>query len=147
MTRSPISETRSTTEVPVYPVKNGKPVLVEIAPGQTVADLPPGEVSRVCLARLVPTGEPNTFRAVAEVHSAEIRLNAGILKKLHLGVEHCTMKRLIKAGFVEGGRVAPGCYTFDLQSYYNHVAQVRAAAASGEDFWTGENLEKYRAAI
>lgn len=132
-----------TTKVPLLPTRDGKPRTIEVAPGQTVVEVPSLEVPRLCLAEFVPTGEPNTFRAIARVHSAEIRLTAANLKKLNLGVEPCTLKRLIKAEFVYGGRIAPGCYQFSLASYYAHVKAVR----TNPDFWTGENLARYRAAI
>jgi hypothetical protein len=120
---------------------------IEVAPGKTIVDLPPAAVPRVAVVDLVPTGDPSTYKAVARVHTAQLRLTPDTIKKLNLGVKFETLKRLVRAGFVEGGRISPNCYLFDLASYYAHNDRVRAAAAAGEEFWTAENLTKYRTAI
>lgn len=120
--------------------------MLDIAPGRAVVDLQPQDVARICVSDLIPQGD-HTYRAVARVHNAEIRLTPEVLRKLNLGVRHETLKRLIKAGFVDGARIAPNSYVFDLQSYYDHVEKVKKAAGEGTDFWTGDNLARYRAAI
>ncbi len=131
--------------VPLFP-RRTKVRDIEVAPGRFIVDLPPGAVPRICVADLIPQGD-HTYRAVARVHEAEIRLTAEILHKLNLGISKSSLIRLIKAGFVNGSRVAPQCYVFDLQSYFDHRELMRAEAAEGRDFWTGDNLARYRAAI
>ena len=131
-------------QLPLFPSLNGKPRTVEAAPGQKVVALPPQEVSRIAVVDLIPTGEPHTYRAGARIHAAEMPLNVETLRKLGLGVSARTMRRLIKGGFVTGTKAAPQVYLFSLQSWFDHCEKVRAAAAEGRDFWTADNLSRYR---
>ncbi len=137
------STTTTDTRLPLFPGRNGAPAEIEIAPGKKTVDLAPKQVRRICVADLIPTGEASTYRAVARVHEAQIRLTPEVLVKLGLGIRHKTLIRLIKAGFVAGERIAPTSYLFDLESYFSHRDRCRANA----DFWTGENLKRFRDAI
>lgn len=137
---------KPSTELELFPQGRAK-LTLEVAPGKDLVPLPPTHVDRMCLAELIPTGEPSTYRAVARVHEINVRLTNGIAKKLGLGGRSDTLRRLIKAGFVKGQAVAPRCYTFSLTSFFEHQANVRKAADEGTEFWTDENLQRYRAAI
>lgn len=134
------------TSIPLFP-RHGKSRQIEVAPGKTIVDLPPQEVKRVAVATLLPTGDPSTYKAVAKVHDVNMRLTAELLKTLGIGSRTDTMRRLIKAGFVDGCRVAPTCYLVNIESYFAHVAAVKKAAEEGREFWDEENLSRYRAAI
>jgi hypothetical protein len=131
--------------LPLYP-RRTRVKQIEVAPDRFVVDLPPQAVPRICVSDLIPQGD-HTYRAVARVHQAEIRVTPDVLSKLNLGVRHQTLLRLIRAGFVNGSKIAPNCYVFDLQSYFDHRELMRKEASEGRDFWTGENLARYRAAI
>jgi hypothetical protein len=129
------------THVPLFPHsagKNAKTVTIEVAPGRRVVDLPRELVRRVAIAEWIPQGD-GTYKPVARVHDEEIPLTDDLPQRLGLGVSHDTLKRLIKAGFVRGCRVAPNRHIFYLQSYYDHVERVR----EDPDFWTRERLRDY----
>ena len=129
------------------PLLNGRRDTVLVAPGQAVVPLAPHEVARYCVAELIPTGEPSTYRAVARFHPAEYPISREMLRKLGIGVSTGVLKRLVRAGFVVGARICPGLHVFSIESYQGHVAAVKQAAEEGRDFWSGDNLARYRAAI
>jgi hypothetical protein len=131
-------------QLPLFPHLGKVPGTVEAAPGQQTVPAPPRETPRVAILDLVPTGEPGHYRAIARVHSGEMTLTAETLKKLGITIGTRTMRRLIKAGFVTGTKVAPQVHTFALESWFAHCDRVRLCAAEGRDFWTAENLERYR---
>jgi hypothetical protein len=63
---------------------------------------------------------------------------------LGLGGDTQTLRRLIRAGFVEGGRVAPRKYTVNIESYYAHLTRC----GEEPDFWEdSKRLKAYREAM
>jgi hypothetical protein len=130
-------------KVPIHPPRNNRPTTVEVAPGKSVVDAPAAEVRRIGVCDLVPQGD-GTYKPVLRIHAQEVKLSPHTLRELGIGISIETMRRLIRAGFVQGARSAPNAYFFTLQSYFDHVERVRAAASVGDDFWTTENLTLYR---
>jgi hypothetical protein len=108
------------------------PLTVEIAPGQFIAECPAALAPRIGLVDWQPAGD-GTFRPVVRLHAKRLRLTVKLPAQLGLGVSYQTLKQLIRAGFVDGTRIAPGNYEFDLQSYFDH-----RSGAKDPEFWTTE---------
>ncbi len=84
-----------------------------------------------------------SYRPVIRLHDKMVRLKANITEELGLGISYDSLRRLMRAGFVKSEQRTPGQYAFCLQSYFQHVAAVRA----DPEFWSGKNLRRYMEAI
>lgn len=131
---------------PLFPKRAGQSQ-VEVIPGHTTVPVPPQSIPRVAIHDVIPTGEAGVYRHQARVHSAQVELSSAMLKKLGLGVHLVGLKRLIKAGFVEGCMVSPNRHIFSIESYYAHCDLVREITERGETFWTPDRLARYRTAL
>lgn len=121
---------------------------VEVAPGRTFAPVSPEYVPTLAIAELVPAGD-GTFRMMARICPRQFSCSAKNLRRLGIDISAQTMRRLINAGFVRGGKTTPNLYLFDYYSYLEHEK-----AASDPEFWDqtqpGQkftNLERFRQAL
>lgn len=111
---------------------------VQVAPGCYV---PGGErqLPRVALVDWIGQSD-GSFKPRIRMTGRRVRLSEKNLKDLNLGVEYRTMLRLIKAGFIEGEKIAPNCWTFCLESFLGH----REDCQDDPDFWEEENPDENR---
>ena len=119
--------------------------MIEVRPGERVAPLPESAIPRLAIATWTPAGD-GTFRPVAKVEGRAIRLTPEVVASLKLPVSYTTIKRLIVAGFVAGGKVTPSSWVFDPESYIQHQNNV----FDDEEFWDeghpDKNLERWKEA-
>ena len=114
----------------VLPVVGAKPgTLAEVMPGKKFVQLPSASLPEVVVAEVVPQGE-GTFRLVGRVCPRWFTVKSDTLAKLGIGISRNSMKRLIRAGFVEGQMTIPGVVEFNYHSYLAHHAR-----ASDPEFW------------
>ena len=138
------------------------PPMVQVAPRQFVQmDLLKieGRAPEMIFCDLEPVqGRPEYYRSVPRTLEHFVRLTPELVEKLGLldprsgrnrgigcGVPSGlnTLKRLIRAGFVDGARVAPMVYTVNLASYFQHLKRC----AEDPDFWENPKVrEEYRIA-
>lgn len=111
--------------------------LVEVRPGEKVAPLPDSAVPKIAIAHWQPAGD-GTYRPVAKVEGRAIRLCPETVERLRLPVSYATIKRLVVAGFVAGGKVTPNTWVFDPESYLQHQAEV----FDDEEFWDVNHPDK-----
>lgn len=137
---------KSASKVSLLPRRTSKSE-VEVTPGQVTVPIPPNSIARIAIYEVIPTGEAGVYRHQARVHSAELEVTTAVLRKLGIGIGTRSLKRLIKAGFVKGSNPSPQRHVFSLESYFDHCDRVRAAMEKGENFWTGDNLDRYRTAL
>ena len=115
---------------------------VEAAPGKQVAPIP--EISpKFGIFKLIPIGG-NEYRAQIETRTPWIRLTPSVPRELGLGIEYRTLKRLILAGFVLGQKVAPNCWQFSLQSYFEHLERARLDPEFWDENNPAGNLARYK---
>lgn len=119
---------------------------IEVAPGQSIAPLPPEDVQTIGLAEMVPMGN-GQFRQIVRICPRWWRISRDDLTRLHITISEMTMRRLVEAGFIRGGPITPWVYQFDIYSYFDHVARVE----SDHEFWhrrePGQqlsNINRYR---
>lgn len=67
-----------------------------------------------------------------------MRLTPSTVKSLALGCEYRSLRRLVVAGFVEGCKVSPGCWMFNVESYFAHVERVK----NDPEFWDKDNPDR-----
>lgn len=79
---------------------------------------------------LIPQGD-KTFKPVARTHDRHVRLTRRVLRNLGIGITYAALRRLGQGGFIHVTHVAPGVYTLDLPSFYEHLRRVEA----DEEFW------------
>lgn len=68
-----------------------------------------------------------------QVHEAWLRISE--VERLPFGLSKETLRKLVKGGFVEGGRAAPNAATVNVISLLEHIEATRADF----DFWNREN--------
>lgn len=92
-------------------------------------------------------GHPGYYRLVPRSLEYLVRVTPELVEKLGLeysrrpngGGNGCTtLKRLIRAGFVDGARVSPQVYTVNLASYFQHLKRC----AEDPDFWENPKVRK-----
>lgn len=83
--------------------------------------------------------DDGSYTPIIKMHTRWLRLSVKGIEELALGIGYNSMRRLMRAGFVKFMQITPGQYAVDLQSYFQHVAAVRADC----EFWTGKNLKRY----
>jgi len=126
------------------PAKNGaKPRMAEISPGVYVQLDLKFMPSDVVFCDLVETG-PGTFKLSPRTWERLVRVDSDLCERLGLGAGTQIMRRLIRSGFVDGGRTAPKAYTVNLSSYFRHLARC----SEDPDFWANKGREKlFRSAM
>jgi hypothetical protein len=75
---------------------------------------------------------------VVRVHDAWMRISEA--EKLPLGLSEEVIVKLIRGGFVEGGRGAPNSKTVNVISLLDHIEETRA----NPDFWGAEERRRYK---
>ncbi|GEM_PF-5040509 len=127
------------SEVTVYPVG----IKVKVAPDDQLTLWPDHlPVPEIGVFEWVAQGDGN-YKPMIRLHPKLVRMGESTIKELGLGVSYNSLRRLMTGGFVRYVQVTPGNYAVDLQSFYQHIAKVKA----DPDFWTGKNLKKYMEAI
>lgn len=131
---------------PVVGAKEG--TVVEIVPGRRSQDLCDDALPPLALAEVIPQGG-GTFRLVARMSDHWFSNNTKTLRRLGIGISGTSMKRLIRAGFVEGQQTTPQVHQFNYHSYLKHMERAR-----DPEFWdqtdpghTKTNRERFRDAI
>jgi hypothetical protein len=92
------------------------------------------EVPEMVFCDVVPIdGSPGHYKLVPRSLEKLVRVSPELIEKLGLGSsrDQTTLKRLIRAGFVDGGRVSPQVYTVNLASYFQHLKRC----SENPDFW------------
>ena len=119
-------------------------VKMRVAPDQEFAPWPSHlPVPRVGMMEWVPQAD-GSYRPMIHCHPVWVRMTEHITEDLGLGINYQALRRLMRAGFVRERRIAPGQYSFDLQSYFKHCAAVQADPY----FWENErNLKRYMEAL
>lgn len=129
-------------QIPLFDDPN---VQIEVRPGQKVAPLPEKAIPKLAIAKWVPAGD-GTYRPVASIEGRAIRLTPDTVAQLKLPASYATIRRLVVAGFVDGGKVTPNLWVFDPESYLRHQNNV----FSDEEFWDekhpDKNLQRWREA-
>ena len=119
------------------PLFNHPDLSIEVRPGAKTVPLPRAAVPRVAVGKMVPQGE-GTYKFVAVVHGRYARITPDVLNELNIDVSPETIKRLVIAGFIEGGKLTPGMWSFDVQSYMDHLEAVY----DDPEFWDETNLDQ-----
>lgn len=145
-TSRPARKASRAAAVPLLNAKSAAAASLEIAPGRMCEALTFRQVSRYAIAEFIPAA-PGEYRPVARIKNATVRVTSVLTEKLGLGSDTSTLRRLIRGGFVEGWHMAPRVYVVDLQSLQAHMERVRKCADEGTDFWTEENLTRFRSAL
>jgi hypothetical protein len=126
--------------------------MTEIAPGHYVPD-PGAPVPEIVVADVVRVparhGQPVSYRVVPR-WDVMARVSEKLLVRLGLGENGWnTLRRLMRAGFVQGTAVAPATTLLDLTSWENHLQAVQ----EDPEFWDAdspagaENLRRYRESL
>jgi hypothetical protein len=109
-----------------------KPKLVEVAPNRFVQMDLAFEAPEMVFCDVVPIpGHPGHFKLEPRSWERLVRLTPELTDKLGLGHDNTTLRRLIRAGFVDGARVSPQVYSVNLASYFQHVKRC----AEDPNFW------------
>lgn len=131
---------------PTNALKNGKTLTllpsgrsIEVAPGQKIVPLTPELAPSVGIFHWQAMGD-NTFRPTARVH--EQHMNLPLAEKA-FGLDRCTLRRLILAGFVIGRKPSPNLWQVNASSLARHIEAVE----SDPDFWTDARIKKYAEAL
>lgn len=120
-------------------------VRIKMGPGETRAEwpahLPPPRVAMTVLEQQ-PDG---SLRPIIRAENRWVKMREDITEELGMGIGYNTLRRLMTAGFVRWCQPSPGQYSFDLQSWYEHLSNVRR----DPDFWAekGKNRARYDAAL
>ena len=122
--------TNGSVEVFGYPARGGMKVQVGPLPSQQIVPLPAKQASQILIYELLPQGD-STFKAVARPRDRHVRITKRVLRSLGIGLSYATLRRLGHAGFIKVTHVAPGVYTLDLPTFYEHLRKVEA----DEEFW------------
>lgn len=126
-----------------------KPEKVTVYPTGVKVEVVPGKNARVPWPDHLPVPklgifewteeEGGVYRPVIKLQPVWVRSTEDAPKTYGLGISYSGLRRLMIAGFVERRQITPGQWSFNLQSFYQHIAQVKA----DENFWTGKNLRRY----
>lgn len=123
------------TTVTVYPTG----VKVEVTPGSQLEMWPDHlPTPQIGVFDWVDQGD-GSYKPMIRIQPKFVRLVRESYETMGLGISYSSLRRLMHAGFVDGLCITPGHYSFDIQSFYRHVARVKA----DPDFWTGKNLKRY----
>lgn len=118
---------------------------VEVAPGVRILPVDLGKIPAIAVCEAVRkrvtfedgrTGYAYIY--IERIHDAWLRISEA--EKLNLGLSEEVIVKLIKAGFVEGGRAAPNSKTVNVVSLLEHIEETR----EDPDFWTPERKQRYR---
>ena len=114
-----------------------KPKMAEVAPNKWVQldlDYAPPEI---VLADVVPT-EDGKFKLVPRSWERLERVTSDLCVRLGLGPDTLTLRRLIRAGFVDGARISPKLYNVNIAAFFRHMNRC----AKDPGFW--EKRDNYR---
>lgn len=102
--------------------------LTLVAPGvwRSKAGKPP----QFAIAELVRDSQDKSLVRVAPNLKRWVRLTNSVLESIGLGGQKRTMIRLIQAGFIRGGSMAPKSYVMDVDSLIQHLEAV-----SDDPYW------------
>jgi hypothetical protein len=130
-------------------VANGKapaassPKMVEVAPHRFVQLEMNFKPAEIVLCDVVEQAD-GSFKLVPRTFESLVRVSNELSQKLGLGKTTDTLRRLIRGGFVDGARTAPGVYTVNLASYFAHFKKC----AENPDYWANPKvLAVYRETI
>jgi hypothetical protein len=112
---------------------------VEVAPGETLADLPEKAAPKVGIVKWIPQGD-GTYRPKIQVLENWIRTTHAPLYGVHIKPE--TLVRLGNSGFIELTQTSPGHNAVNLESVLAHVERCK-----DPEFWTSARIEQYRTAF
>lgn len=114
-------------------------------PVQSIHVAPHVEVIPVDLRRIPALGvfewrrrPDGSYQPQCRVHECWLRVSEA--EKLPLGLSAEVIVRLIRGGFVEGGRPAPNSTTVNVVSLLEHYEATR----EDPHFWTAERIDLYR---
>ncbi len=120
--------------------------LLEIEPGKFARATELTPLPKVAQLDWVRAGG-GQWRPKLRYLGRNVRLSQQNVDALNLGVPSRTILRLVRAGFVDGYKVAPQTWVFSLESYLAHVEAVE----DDPDFWEPDNpdnnLARYRKAL
>jgi hypothetical protein len=127
---------------------NGRhpPRMVEVGPGQFApapvqGELPFG-VPETVFCDVVELPQGGVYKLVPRSWEQLERVTVELCARLGLGRQTRTLRRLIRGGFVDGGRVSPEVYTVNLASYFQHLKRC----AEDPDYWERRDvLDQFRA--
>jgi hypothetical protein len=114
----------------------GKTVLVEIKPGESLADLPAEIKPPSTFCRWLPVGA-GYFRPEFAEPQNWIRATHALLYGVHMKPEH--LVRLGNAGFIDIAQVSPGCTMVLLESILAHIERCKDPA-----YWTEARAARCR---
>jgi len=122
-----------------------KTLQIELAPGRICEiRVPVNAVPRYVLARLSRRGD-SLYQVTPVEWTSKVRLTKKLLRDLGLDISDYVVRRLIKAGFVEGSTIAPLVTLVDLESLKAHIERTSSSSENG--FWTRERVDAYRTAF
>jgi hypothetical protein len=125
-----INGTNGESPVFGYPGRHEMKVQIGPLPSQQIVPLPAKQAGQILVYELIPQGD-STFKAVARPRDRHVRITRRVLRSLGIGLSYATLRRLGQGGFIKVTHVAPGVYTLDLPSYFEHLRKVE----SDEEFW------------
>jgi hypothetical protein len=122
-----------------------KSVRVELAPGRIYEiQVPVNDVPRFILARLTRRAD-GLYQVTPVEWTSKVRLTKKLLRDLGLDISDHVVRRLIKAGFVEGSTISPLVTLIDLESLKAHIERTSSGGDSA--FWTAARVDAYRTAF
>jgi hypothetical protein len=117
--------------------------VIEVAPNRFVQMDLSFKLPETVFADVVPAGN-GVYKLVPRTWERFERVTGELCRKLGLGDRTDTLRRLIRAGFVDGGRVSPDLYTVNLASYFAHLKRCSEDPA----YWDNPKvLDEYRITI
>lgn len=116
--------------------------VIKVAPDaatRKVVDAPQALIPKIGIVDWLPAGD-GTYNPVLRLHAQHIRVSiAAVVCDVH----HLILRRLIRAGFVEGYQPSPCCCMINLHSYFDHLNRV----AEDPEFWDEKRRARYSAAL
>lgn len=124
--------------------KNGDHAkMAEVSPGVFVQLDLGFKPAEVVICDVVEAGG-GLFKLVPRTWEKLVRVDSDLCERLGLGTGTGIMRRLIRSGFVDGGRTAPKAYTVNLSSYFRHLTRC----SEDPDFWQKKDRVKlFRSAM
>jgi hypothetical protein len=119
------------------------PGMVEVAPNRYVQMDLSFELPETVFCDLVEAGD-GKYKLVPRTWERLERVTGELCRQLGLGTRTDTLRRLIRASFVDGGRPSPDLYTVNLASYFAHLKRC----AEDPGFWENPKvLAEYRESL
>jgi hypothetical protein len=117
--------------------------MAEVAPGRFVQLDFNFERAEIVLCDTVDNGD-GTVRLVPRSWEKWEKVTDDLCQKLGLGRSTDTLRRLIRGGFVDGGRVSPYLYVVNLAAYFAHLKRC----SEDPDYWNNPKvLAEYRTTL